>query len=71
MIVSVTGIDDHELPGLDIATCAALIQTNHGKVTMLMHEHAYYSRGNIIHSPGEIELFNNTCDDKSYHVGGK
>ena len=25
--VSVTGIDDHELAGLDIVTCVALIQT--------------------------------------------
>ena len=31
--VSVTGINDHELPGLDIVTCVALIQTNHGKLT--------------------------------------
>ena len=29
--VSVTGIDNHELPGLDIVTCAALLHTNHGK----------------------------------------
>ena len=36
--VSGTGTDDHELPGLDIVTCVALIQTNHGKVNMLMHE---------------------------------
>ena len=49
--VSVTGIDDHELPGLDIFTCVALIQTNHGKVNILMHEYAYYGRGNTIHSP--------------------
>ena len=35
--VSFTGIHDHELPGLDIVTCVALIQTNHGKVNMLMH----------------------------------
>ena len=48
--VSVTGIDDHELPGLDIVTCVALIQTNHGKVSMLTHEYAYYGRGNTIHS---------------------
>ena len=27
--VSVTGIDNHELPGLDIVTCAALLHTNH------------------------------------------
>ena len=69
--VSVTGIDGHELPGLDIVTCVALIQTNHSKVNMLMHEYAYYGRGNTIHSPCQIEWFNNTCDDKSHHVGGK
>ena len=69
--VSVTGIDNHELPGLDIVTCSALLHTNHGKVVLIMHEYAYYGRGNTIHSPGQIEWFQNTCDDKSFHVGGK
>ena len=69
--VSVTGIDNHELPGLDIVTSAALLHTNHGKVVLIMHEYAYYGRGNTIHSPGQIEWFQNTCDDKSFHVGGK
>ena len=69
--VSVTGIDDFELLGLDIVTCVALIQTNHGKVKMLMHEHASYGRGNNIHSPCQIQWFNKRCDDKSHHVGGK
>ena len=45
--------------------------TNHGKVNMLMHEYANYGRGNTIHSPCQIEWFNNTCDDKSDHVGDK
>ena len=36
-----------------------------------MHEYAYYGRSNTIHSPGQIEWFQNTCDDKSFHVGGK
>ena len=36
-----------------------------------MHEYAYYGRGNTIHSPGQIEWFQNICDDKSFHVGGK
>ena len=36
--VSVTGIDNHELPGLDIVTCAALLHTNHGKVVLIMHD---------------------------------
>ena len=69
--VSVTCIDNHELPGLDIVTCAALPNTNHGKVARIMHEYAYYGRGNTIHSPGQIEWFQNSCDDKSFHVGGK
>ena len=69
--VSVTGIDNHELPGLEIVTCAALLHTNHGKVILIMHEYAYYGRGSTIHSPGQIEWFQNTCDDKSFHVGGK
>ena len=69
--VSVTGIGNHELPGLDIVTCAALLHTNHGKVILIMHEYAYYDRGNTIHSPGQIEWFQNTCDDKSFHEGGK
>ena len=69
--VSVTGIGNHEIPGLDIVTCAALINTNHGKVILIMQEYAYYGRGNTIHSPGQIEWFQNTCDDKSFHVGGK
>ena len=69
--VSVTGIDDHELPGSDIVTYVALIQMNLGKVNILMHEYAYYGRGNTIHSPCQIEWFNNTCDDKSHHDGGK
>ena len=50
--VSVTGIDNHELPGLDIVTCAAVHHTNHGKVVLIMHGYAYYGRGNTIHSPG-------------------
>ena len=69
--VSVTGIGNHELPGLDIVTCAALLHTNHSKMILIMHEYAYYGRGNTIDSPGQIEWFQNTCDDKSFHVGGK
>ena len=36
-----------------------------------MDEYAYYGRANTIHSPCQIEWFNNTCDAKSHHVGGK
>ena len=66
--ISVSGKGNHELPGLGIATCNALLNTNHGKVILIMHEYAYYGRGNTIHSPGQIEWFQNTCDDKSKHL---
>ena len=68
---SVTGIEDHELPGLDIVSCVALVQTNHGNMNMIMHHYAYYGRGNTIHSPSQIEWFHKKYDDKSHHVGGK
>ena len=29
---TVTGIDSHELQGLDVVQCAALVETNHGVV---------------------------------------
>ena len=66
--VSVTAIDNHEISGLDIVTCAALLHTNHGDVVHIMHEYAYYGRGNTIHSPCQIEWFQKPFDDKSFHV---
>ena len=33
---SVTGIDNHEIPGLDLVQCAALVQTNHGMVNFIV-----------------------------------
>ena len=38
---------------------------------MIMDEYAYYGRDNTIHSPCQIEWFNNTCHGKSRHVGGQ
>ena len=65
---TVTGIDNHEIPGLDLVQCSALVQTNHG---MVMNEYAYYGRGHSIHSSGQIEWYTNTVDDKSVQVGGQ
>ena len=39
---TVTGIDNHELPGLDVVNCATLIDTNHGIVNLIMKEFTYY-----------------------------
>ena len=38
---------------------------------MIMHDYAYYGRGDTVYLPCQIEWSNNICDDKSHHVGGK
>ena len=68
---TVTGIDNHEIPGLDLVHCAALVPTNHGMLNLIMNEYAYYGRGHSIHSSGQIEWYTNTVDDKSVQVGGQ
>ena len=54
---TVTGIDSHELQGLDVIQCAALVETNHGIVSLIMNEYACYGKGHTIHSSGQIEWF--------------
>ena len=68
---TVTGIDSHELQGLDVVQCAALVETNHGIVNLIMNEYAWYGKGHTIHSSGQIEWFKNSVDDRSVQVGGK
>ena len=52
---TVIGINNHAIPGLDIVQCAALVNTNHGIVNLIMNEYAYYGKGHSIHSSGQIE----------------
>ena len=47
---TVTGIDQHQINGLDIVQCAALVKTNHGYLNLIMNEYAYYGKGHTIHS---------------------
>ena len=68
---TVTGIDNHEIPGLDLVQCAALVQTIHGIVNLIMNEYPYYGRGYSIYSSGQIKWYTNTVDDKSVQVGGQ
>ena len=68
---TVTGIDSHNLQGLDVVQCAALVETNHGIVSLIMNEYACYGMGHTIHSSGEIEWLKNSVDDRSVQVGGK
>ena len=68
---TVIGINNHEIPRLDKVQCAALVNTNHGIVNVIMNEYAYYGKGHSIHSSGQIEWQMNTVDDKSVQVEGQ
>ena len=68
---TVTGMDSHELQGLDVVQCTAFVQTNHGIVNLIMNEYACYGKGHTIHSSGQIEWFKNSVDDRSVQVGGE
>ena len=52
---TVSGIDSHELQGLDVVQCAALVETNHGIVNLIINEYACYGKGHTVHSSGQIE----------------
>ena len=67
---TVTGVDQHQINGLDIVQCAALVNTSHGYVNLIMNEYAYYGKGHTIHSSGQIEWHKNNVDDKSVKGGG-
>ena len=67
---TVTGIDQHQINGLDIVQCATLVNTNHGYVNLIMNEYAFYGEGPTIHSSHQIEWQENLVDDKSVKVGG-
>ena len=51
--------------------CAALVETNHGIVNLIMNVYACYGKGHTIHFSGQIEWFKNSVDDRSVQVGGK
>ena len=67
---TVTGIDQHQINGLDIVQYAALVKPNHGYVNLIMNEYAYYGKRHTIHPSGQLEWHKNTVDDKSVKVGG-
>ena len=68
---TVTGIDSHELQGLDVVQCAALVETSHGIVNLIMNEYASYHKRHTIHSSGQIEQFKNSVNNRSVQVGGQ
>ena len=68
--ISIQGIDNHEVTGLDVVTAATLLNTPQGKVIGIFNEYAYLWKGSSIHSSGQLELFQTNVDETSVKVGG-
>ena len=68
--INISGIDNHEVTGLDVVTAATLLNTSLGKVIGIFNEYAYLEKGSSIHSSGQLEWFKTLVDEKSIKGGG-
>ena len=68
--INFVGIDHYELTGLDVATAAAVLDTQKGPHIGIFHEYAHLCKGRSIHTTGQIEWFNCKVDDISRSGGG-
>ena len=68
--INISGIDNHEVTGLDVVTAATLLNTSQGKVIGIFNKYAYLGKGSSIHSSGQLEWFKTNVDEKSVNVGG-
>ena len=68
--INISGIDNHEVNGLEVVTAATLLSTSLGKVIGIFNEYAHLEKGSSIHSSGQLEWFKTHVDEKSIKVGG-
>ena len=68
--INISGIDNHEVTGLDVVTAATLLNTSLGKVIGMFNEDAYLGKGSSIHSSGQLEWLKTNVDEKSVKGGG-
>ena len=68
--INISGIDNHEVNGLDVVTAATLLNTSLGIVIGIFNEYAHLGKGSSIHSSGQLEWFKTHVDEKSIKVGG-
>ena len=67
----VTGIDNHTVPDVPLATVAGKIQTTNGPAIAIFHQYAYHGKGSTVHSPHQMTHFGVDIDDKSVKIGHK
>eukprot|EP00536_Pseudo-nitzschia_multiseries_P014229 jgi/Psemu1/214147/e_gw1.674.34.1 len=68
--VNVTGINNHQIQNIPIATCGAYSVSNRGPVIIIFHESAYTGQHPSILSSPQMEAYHSTVDDSSIKTGG-
>ena len=68
--VNVTGINDHQMPDLELCTVGGVIDTQRGPVVGIMNQHPYSEKGNAIHSSLQLESYEVNVNEKSRKIGG-
>jgi hypothetical protein len=68
---SITGINDHTLPDLDIVTAAGLVESQNGPIIVILHQYAHHGKGKTIHSSAQLGYYKNIVEDRSRVLGGK
>jgi len=61
--VSITGIDNHQIPKVPIGTVGAYVMSNRGPVICIFHETTYTGNNKSILSSTQLEHYNNRVDD--------
>jgi hypothetical protein len=70
--VSLTGLDNQEVPDLPICTVAGYGCNQNGPAILIMHQYAYLGQGKTIHLSSQFESFGIEMDNQLHKVpGGK
>eukprot|EP00536_Pseudo-nitzschia_multiseries_P015981 jgi/Psemu1/219753/e_gw1.991.23.1 len=68
--VNVTGINNHQIQNIPIATCGVYSVSNRGLVIIIFHECAYTGQHPSILSSPQMEAYFSIVDDTSIKTGG-
>jgi hypothetical protein len=68
--LTITGIDNHQMPDLDVVQAGAYVTSHKGPVIAIFHQYAHIKTGASIHSSLQLEHYKLQVDDRSLRAGG-
>ena len=66
--VDVCGIDNHEILGLKIVTAGGVVESNKGKIIVIIHQAAHVPNGKTILSSSQAEHFGTKVNNRSSKI---